>query len=181
MRALLWFFGSITWLALAASCSDDTATGVTERTGAELIAARGTPTAFSMECSRRAYDATSRSWRHTDQMVRIDSWLYAQGSQTMVVALVNGEVVGSGMVARDLSAIENPDINPRQFGCLEQRATVEGTLGLSSPDVTTTGTDVADVLDFGDYALQGDYYRRGNIGLLLTTLDGERVISMVTL
>lgn len=154
----------------------------TAQTGAALIDARGLPTAFSMECSRLAFDRDALGWTDTGAMVRYDTWYYARDDGGAdVLFLVNGQVIGSGVLAADLSALPPTGLNPRQFGCLEERTTVASVLGLGAPTATTAGTEQAAALTLDTHALQVDHYVYNQRGLMLTSIDGQRVISMVTL
>jgi hypothetical protein len=153
-----------------------------EQTGAAVIDARGLPIAFTMECSRFAFERDALAWTDTGAMVRYDTWMYARdGGGADALFLVNGQVIGSGVLAADLSALPPTGLNPRQFGCLEERTTVEAVLGLSAPTATTAGTEQAAALTLDTHALQVDHYVHNQRGLMLTSIDGQRVISMVTL
>src|SRR5512140_3827510 len=110
-------------LALAACSEDGGAPPASPRNAADLIARRGTPTVFSIACGRHAYDAASRRWMPVAGFVRVDAWLYPNGSRSDVFVLVNGEVIRSDSLDRNIAAYPNPGFNPRLVGCGETETT----------------------------------------------------------
>ena len=153
------------------------------RSGADLVQLRGTPVAFTMECSR-ARASAGGTWVDSGVLNRVDLWLYpAEPAGADAFVIYNGQIIRSGPLAHDLSGLENPGINPRQFGCSELLSTVQNVLGLSSPVTTTVGSTAEPLLlGLGSQGLQTDAYRIGaSRTLVLTSVGGQSVIGMVTL
>jgi hypothetical protein len=136
-----------------------------------------------MECSRARANGAG-TWVDSGALNRVDLWLYPStptGAEAFVI--YNGQGIRSGPLAHDLTGVENPGINPRQFGCSELVSTVQSVLGLPAPVATTVGSDAEPLLSgLGPQGLQTDAYRIGvSRTLVVTSLGGQSVIGMVTL
>lgn len=181
-RSLTW--GAALCACLALACSGDGGSGGPPANAgtawSQVVASRGTPTLFEVECVRHAYNATTGVWEPQPGFVRTDLWVYA-GTPNQVYTLVNGEVIDVATSQDDVSAYPSPGIDPRIVGCGEELATVETAVG-GTPLLTTTGTGTADVLDLGTVQLLVNYYtvNGGASGLMVVYANG-RMVGMETL
>ena len=167
----LWF------VLLLASCGSPSPGS--PQNAAAVIAARGTPTVFQIECDRHAYDSQTQTWRPADGFVRTDAWLYAKGANSDLLVLVNGEVIKQQQVAQSISAYPNPGLDPRMVGCGEAESVIT-TIAKGPPRITTDGTPAMGQLTFGSVTLKSNYYVLGKTGLMATFANGK-MIALVTL
>jgi len=169
-------------LAVALSGCDElfSRTG-SARTSTEIVAARGTPAIFSIECVRHAYDASTAMWHPLPGFVRSEVWIYPDGGRADVVTLVNGEVIDRRTTDDDYSEYPNPGIDPRVYGCAESSATVEKVLGGGLLS-TTDGTDAQAVLALDNVQLKVNLYAvNGGRSALQVMYSNDKLIGMVTL
>ncbi|MGK7346644.1 MAG: hypothetical protein ACNS63_12635 [Candidatus Nitrospinota bacterium M3_3B_026] len=125
---------------------------------ADLISGLGPPTIFSIECMRYKYNADTGVWEAQSGFVRIDTWIYARGSTSTGYTLVNGEVIKSQSLDKDLSSYPSLGMNPRRLGCGEAKSTVESVVG-GTLTVTTDGTEAETALTFETYKITSNYYK----------------------
>lgn len=148
----------------------------TDRT---LVADRGVPAVFQIECGQHALNPSTQHWEPITGTLRVDTWLYANGEQSDLFVLVNGDVVKRQTVAKDISAYPSPGLDPFSVGCGEAESVI-AKLAKSEPSLTTDGTSAAGQFSLGQVQLKSSYYVLGHTGLLATFADGK-MIALVTL
>lgn len=147
----------------------------------DIISQRGRPTLFSLECSRHVYDAASENWLPQDDYVRLETWIYSNGSGSNVFSIVNGEVIGQTQTSTTYSNYPNPNIDPRTFGCREPIETVERVLDATRFS-TSSGTPAEPELNLGSGQLEYTYYTvNGSTTGIRTVYINNTLIGMVTL
>lgn len=171
-------FLAVTFLIVA--CGPDRGAG---NTADRLVASRGAPTVFSVECLRHAWDADAAAWVPQAGYVRVGTWVYAAGAEGedgTVLALLNGEVVAERPATDTLGDYPRGAFDPRTFGCGESRLTVESVLG-GGPVLTTEGTSLQAALDLDGVRLVAAYYRlgAGPAGLVVLYAN-DRLIGMMS-
>lgn len=152
-------------------------------TADRLVASRGAPSVFSVECLRHAWDADAEAWVPQAGYVRVGTWVYAadaDGEESQVLALLNGEVIAERLATDSLGEYPRGAFDPRTFGCGESRLTVESVLG-DAPVLTTEGTSFQAALDLDGVRLVAAYYRLGEgpAGLVVLYAN-DRLIGMMS-
>lgn len=147
----------------------------------DMIALRGRPSIFSLECSRHVFDATSGNWVPQENYLRLETWIYSNAEGSEVVSIVNGEIISRSQTTANYSDYPNPNIDPRLFGCGEPIETVERVLDATRFS-STNGTEVEAELNLGGGQIEYTYYTvNGSTTGIRTTYISDTLIGMVTL
>ena len=156
-------------------------TPIVTTVSADIIASKGLPTLFSIECSRHAFDASTGNWEPQEGFVRADTWTYSNTSGTEIITIINGEVISQRNNTNDISQYPSPNIDPRRFGCGEGITTVNRVLN-GVEVFNTEGSAVEADLNLANIQLKSIYYTINNSGSSVNiTYSNNKLVGMVTL
>lgn len=150
-------------------------------TSAELVAFKGLPRMFNIECSKYAYNADTGNWHPQNALVRTETWFYSSPSGSEVLIMINGEIIGRKVNDSDISKYPAPNIDPRRFGCAEPIDTVVTVLD-GVEIYSTEGSEIEAEFVNRNIYLKSVYYTVNNSqSAVNVTYSKDKMMGMVTL